>query len=405
MKKQIIFSDFILNIIASAVPIIVMQIVILPIMGIRLGDKGFGLAVTLISMATLFSLPFGSVLNNIRLLMDNEYRKNNINGDFKILLTASIIINAIFMIIGTIYYEGRFSPVSIILVVLFSCLNILREYLIVSFRIKINYRAILLNNLMLSVGYLFGLLLFYFIEYWQIIFVSGSGFSLFYILKNSNIIYESFSKTKLFGKTLYNSLVLFFSVLMKTALTYADKLLLFPLLGSTGVSIYYTATLMGKILSLIFTPISSVMLSYLAKMSKIKIKQFVIIVTLTTVFGLIGYFIIIFISEPILNLLYPSWANESLKLINVTTATAILGVISSVINPVILRFNHINWQIVINLVNLILYTILVFVFYSFYGLIGFCFAMLIANIIKLLLMISVFIFGYINREKPEFDSK
>jgi len=398
MKKRIIFSDFILNIIASAVPTIVMQIVILPIMGIRLGDKGYGSAVTLISMATLFSLPFGSVLNNIRLLMDNEYRKHNINGDFKILLTASMIINAIFMIIGTIYYEGRFSPVSIILVVLFSCLNILREYLIVSFRIKINYRAILLNNLMLSVGYLFGLLLFYFIGYWQIIYVSGSVFSLFYILKNSNIIYESFSKTKLFGKTLYNSLVLFFSVFMKTALTYADKLLLFPLLGSTAVSIYYTATLMGKILSLIITPISSVMLSYLAKMSKIKMKQFVIIVALTTVFGLIGYFIIIFISEPILNLLYPSWANESLKLINVTTATAILGVISSVINPVILRFNHINWQIVINLVNLIFYTILVFGFYSLYGLMGFCFGMLIANIIKLLLMISVFIFGYIKRK-------
>lgn len=398
MKKRIIFSDFILNIIASAVPTIVMQIVILPIMGIRLGDKGYGSAVTLISMATLFSLPFGSVLNNIRLLMDNEYRKHNINGDFKILLTASMIINAIFMIIGTIYYEGRFSPVSIILVVLFSCLNILREYLIVSFRIKINYRAILLNNLMLSVGYLFGLLLFYFIGYWQIIYVSGSVFSLFYILKNSNIIYESFSKTKLFGKTLYNSLVLFFSVFMKTALTYADKLLLFPLLGSTAVSIYYTATLMGKILSLIITPISSVMLSYLAKMSKIKMKQFVIIVGLTTVFGLIGYFIIIFISEPILNLLYPSWANESLKLINVTTATAILGVISSVINPVILRFNHINWQIVINLVNLIFYTILVFGFYSLYGLMGFCFGMLIANIIKLLLMISVFIFGYIKRK-------
>ncbi|MGO1369928.1 lipopolysaccharide biosynthesis protein [Senegalia sp. (in: firmicutes)] len=397
IKRKIIY-DAILNIIASTVPTLVLQMIILPIIGLRLGETEYGIAITLISMATLFSLPFGSVLNNIRLLMDSEYRSNDITGDFNILLIGSIVINAIVMIIGTMHYEGHFAPVSVLLVTLFSCLNLMREYLIVSFRIKINYKAILLNNLILGLGYLIGLIIFYLIGYWQIVYVFGASFSLIYIIKNSNLINESFSKTKLFSKITYKGIVLFFSVFMKTILTYADKLLLFPLLGPAAVSIYYSATLMGKIVAMVITPVSGVMLSYLAKMEKIKIKDFIKAISLTAIVGLIGYIVIIFVSGPVLNLLYPDWAEGSLDLIYLTTATAIIGVISSIIHPFLLRFNHINWQLIINAINIIIYTICVYMFYSLYGLVGFCLGMLIASVIKLIIMILIFILNYNNSE-------
>ncbi len=393
INRKIIF-DAILSIIASAIPIVVIQLIVLPIVGMRLGDTKYGLVVTLISMATLFSLPFGNVLNNVRLLMEGKYRQNNITGDFKILLTGSMVINSIIMIVGTIYYEGYFSPIDVFLVILFSSLNLMREYLIVSFRIAINYKAILFNNLILGIGYLFGLITFYIIDYWQFVYVFGSSFSLLYIIKNSNLMNENFTKTQLFKTTTYKSLVLFFSIFMKSILTYADKLLLFPLLGPTAVSIYYSATLMGKIISMATTPISGVMLSYLAKMERVKIKFFFLIISLTTMIGFIGYLIILFISDPILNFLYPNWANESMKLIHITTATAIIGMISSIIHPILLRFSNINWQLFINAINLIVYIIGVFVLYNIYGLIGFCVGILLANVIKILIMIMVFIFSY-----------
>jgi O-antigen/teichoic acid export membrane protein len=392
-KKKIIF-DTILNIIASAIPIAMLQLIILPVIAARLGDTQYGLTITLVSLFTLFSHPFGNVLNNIRLLQNNEYERNNITGDFNVLLAASLAISTIIMVFGTIYYEGVISLVSIVLIIIISGLNLMREYLIVIFRITLNYKAILFNNVLLGVGYSVGLLLFYATEYWQLIYICGSVLSLVYITKNTNLLKEKLVKTTLFRTTTYKSVILFLSSFMKTALTSADKLLLFSLLGPTAVSIYYSSTVLGKIISMGITPISSVMLSYLARMEKVRFKSFIFIVSFAGIVCIVGYFVCVLISKPLLSLLYPAWADESMKLIYVTTATAIFGVMSSVIHPLILRFNNVNWQMVISGTNLVVYILCGLVFYKLYGLIGFCFGLLTASIVKLLMMIIIFMFSY-----------
>lgn len=392
MHKKKFVLDSLLNIIATSIPLLILQLVTLPVVGATLGGDQYGLVVTLISLFTLLSLPFGNVLNNIRLLKDNEYKQKKITGDFNVLLAGSIIISSFMMILGTVYYEGMFSLVSIILMITISCINLLREYLLVSFRIKLNYKGILVNNIILGIGYITGTLVFYLTGYWQLIFIFGTGLSLFYIIRNSNLLKETFTTTKLFKKTIYQSLILFCSSFLKTILSYADKLLLFPLLGPTAVSIYYTATILGKIISMMITPVNGVMLSYLVRMEKMKTKNFMYILVFTSVVGVIGYFATIIISHPLLYLLYPNWANESMELIYITTASAILGVMSSVIHPFILRFNNINWQLLISGTNVAVYIICV-VFFSFYGLIGFSLGILIANVFKLVLMISIFIFN------------
>lgn len=268
-----------------------------------------------------------------------------------------------------------------------------------TFRIVLNYKSILINNLFLGAGYLFGLLIFFVFEYWQLVYLFGALFSLIYITRYSDLLQESYKTTLFFKETLYETIILFISVFLKSMMTYADKLLLFPLVGASAVSIYYSANLMGKIISMAITPISSVMLSYLAKMKIMKTKSFNLILLFTSILGVIGYVIILFISQPILEILYPAWANESLKLIPVTTATVIVGVISSVIHPIILRFNHINWQLWINLLNLVIYVVCAFIFYNYFGLLGFCVGMLIANVIKLLIMIFAFFQNYSSKNK------
>lgn len=394
MVKRKIIIDAILNIIATAIPIMIVQLIILPIIGNKLGDAQYGLVITLVSLSTLLSQPFGSVLNNIRLLTYTEYEKNNITGDFNILLLGAIIINSFTMIFGTIYYEGTFSFISIVLILILSCFDLIRQYSIVSFRIKLNYKAIVINNFILGIGYLLGLVLFLITGYWQFIYILGSALSLYYIMRNSNLLKEKLTRTQYFKITTYKSSVLLLSSFMGNILLYADKLLIFPLLGPTAVSIYYTATLLGKIISMAITPISSVMLSYLAKMEKMKVKNFIYVISFTLIVGVIGYFATILISSPVLNFLYPNWAKKSMELIQVTTATAIIGMIGSVINPIILRFNNVNWQIIISGTNLIVYIICVVIFYNLYGLIGFSIGVLLASIFKLLLMISIYIFNY-----------
>lgn len=393
MHKKKFVIDSLLNIIATSIPLLILQLVTLPVVGAILGGDQYGLVVTLISLFTLLSLPFGNVLNNIRLLSDNEYKQKDITGDFNALLAGSIIISSFMMILGTVYYQGAFSLVSIILMVTISCLNLLREYLLVSFRLKLNYKGILINNIILGIGYLTGTLVFYLTGYWQLIFIFGSGLSLFYIIRNSNLLKETFTLTNLFKKTRYKSLILFISSFFKTMLSYADKLLLFPLLGPTAVSIYYTATILGKIISMMITPINGVILSYLTRMEKMRSNNFIYIIVIIGVVGVIGYFTTILISHPLLYFLYPNWAAESMELIYITTASAIIGVMSSLLQPFNLRFNNINWQLLISGANVVVYIISVFMFYNLYGLIGFCIGILVANVFKLGLMISIFIFN------------
>lgn len=393
LKKRFIL-DVMLNIIASAIPILILQLIVLPIFGRELGDSQYGLVVTLISLYTLLSLPFGNVLNNIRLLLNNNYEQNKVTGDFNVLLAGSIIISSLILMLGTIYYEGTFSIISVFLIIIISCINILREYLIVSFRINLNYKAILVNNLILGIGFIFGIILFYITGYWQSTFILGSGLSLFYITRNSNLLKESFATTNLFKVTIYKSIVLFCSIFLKNTLSYADKLLLFPLLGPTSVSIYYTATILGKMISMLITPINGVILSYLTKTEKMRIKNFIFMIVLIGIVGVVGYFVTILVSHNLLYFLYPNWAAQSMELIYITTASAILEVMSSVIHPFILRFNNINWQWLISGTNVFVYMICAFIFYDLYGLIGFCIGILVANVIKLNLMILIFIINY-----------
>jgi len=236
-----------------------------------------------------------------------------------------------------------------------------------------------------------GTFLFSLMGYWQFIFIFGYGFSVLYIIKNSTLLIEPVVRTDLFNSTTFKSIILLGSSLLINVLNYADKLLIFPLLGPAAVTIYYTSTIIGKIMSMAITPINGVILSYIARLEKFNHKTFGSILLLTGIVGIIGYVFTIWISPIVLRFLYPDWANESLKYIYITTATAIVGVISSVIQPFILKFNHINWQLVINGSNVIVYMVCVFILYQFYGLMGFCIGIFISSVYQLILMICIFI--------------
>ncbi|MFW7420201.1 lipopolysaccharide biosynthesis protein [Vagococcus fluvialis] len=389
MKKKIVFDSF-FNIIATAIPIIALQLVILPIIGLRLGQNEYGLVITFISITTVFSIPFGNVLNNLRLLVEDEYQENRIVGDFNYLLLVSLMINSILVIIILFFMKNKIDIIDFSLLLLMSGLNIIREYFLVSFRLELNYRKILENNFYQAIGYLIGVLIFFIIPYWELIYISGFLLSIYFILKNSKLHKESLSKTIYFKSTLKKSVVLFISTFLKTFITYADRLLLFPLLGATAVSIYYSSSVVGKILGMAIMPISGVLLSYLRNSKELSNKKFFKMCGILIIISIIGYFIINWVSIPVLKILYPKWYLESQKLISINTATALIITMTSIIHPFILKFRDIKWQMIINIVNLISYMLFIYIFYYYFGLLGFCVGILLSNFLKLLLMVYIY---------------
>lgn len=391
-SKKMVF-DSLFNILATAVPVIVLQIVILPLVGVKLGQENYGVVITLISVSTVFSIPFGNVLNNIRLLMDEKYKENDVVGDFNFLLICSVFCNTFLVIASLIIMKSSLNVIHIILLILVSGLNIVREYFLVGFRLSLNYKKILENNIIQAIGYLIGLIIFNFLNYWELIYISGLLLSIYFIFKNSDLYKEGIVRSILFKDTFYQSCMLFISVFLKTFLTYADRILLFPLLGATAVSIYYSSSVVGKILGMAIMPISSVILSYLRNSNELSKKNFIKLLIVLLSICFISYFVINIISYPLLKLLYPKWYYESIKLIPVNTATALIVTITSILHPFLLKFRHMKWQMIINIVNLLSYIIFIYVLFNAYGLLGFCLGLLISNIIKLFLMIGIYVFS------------
>lgn len=273
-KYRKISGDIIFNLISTCIPIATIQLIILPLVASKVGGNKYGLIITVISLVSLLSTPLGNALNNVRLIQNHEYCEKGLNGDFNIVLICSIVFNGVILAICSSTLVTDLLLLDIVLISLNGVLNVLREYLIVAFRLKLAYKNILFNNVFLCLGYIIGYILFLLSGFWQLIYISGGILSLGYIISRSDLYKEPLTKTRNFSKTLKKYLILILATFLYNMISYADKLMLFPLLGPQTVSVYYSATVFSKIMIMGITPISSVMLSYLAKMKSLNYRHF-----------------------------------------------------------------------------------------------------------------------------------
>lgn len=384
-------KDITKNIIATLLPVFTIQFIVLPIVSRLYNDNQYGLLLTTIGLISVIVQPLSVSLTNTRLIMNNEYKENNIVGDYNLLLTYYQFILVLSISIGITIYNNTLNITNVILVLLVSFFQLFRRYFQVYFRINNNYSRILISNSILSVGYLIGTLVFLQSGYWQLIYLFGELAGLVYILINNPFVYEKLKKTILFSITTKHAMIILVSSLLGSLVIYIDRLLLYSLIGPRMVAVYYVSTLFGKTLSLLIGPISNVILTYLSKMKYLGNNLFKSMFSISFIIGIISYFLVIIISKYFLYYFYPQYSNEALNYIHITTATAVFTMISSVLNPIIMKFRKISWQIVINIITVIVYITLAFILLPKYNLFGFCYAALLSQIIRLIIIILIYL--------------
>lgn len=400
MKKDII-KKFIYNAIATTLPTVLLQLLILPLIAKQLDGDAYGLLLTIVAAVMMFAAGIGNVLNNVHMLSNNEYEERKLFGDYGILLSFCVVITS-FIIIAVTWKYGVTSAGDYILNLLFGVTLLVKEYYIVRLWIDLDYGRILKCNLLCCVGYLLGLGIFWLGAGWQIIYITGNILSIIYLYIRYGFSKEYFSKTPLFAVTAMKCFSLSVATVLSRSLQYVDRMLLYPLLGGEDVSVYYVATLMGKTISMALAPINSFLLSQLAKRKSIKQNTFGRVLILSLFAGGIGYIACLLLSGPILTILYPQWAGAAMKYIYVTTGTAILSAISMVISPIVLKFCNLNWQILIQGVCLLVYVGVSLIMLKQIGLMGFCVGGLIANFVTLVLMVIIFL---MTRPREEGENK
>lgn len=403
MRARKFISDTLLNIVSSFFPIFVLQIVVYPIISRQIDADSYGLMLSMYSLISLVSGTLGGELCNVRLLKDQEYREKGIKGDFNIILKYYAMVLPVVAIIGILVLRRQLTVIDTVLTcyVFFSAL--VGNYLDVGFRLKLNYVLVLISKIILSGGYLIGMGLTLTTLRWQFIFIIGDTLTIIFLFLKTSIIKEACVKTMMFKDTFKDTLYLDCSGFLQRVTTYADKIILYPLVGGTAVSIYYTATIFGKIIAMGINPLTTVILSYLAKSKKLNSKLINLFLLISAGICIIGYFICVFISAPILSVLFPQWKVEAMELVPMATVGICISAYSTILTPFILKFCKMYWQLVVNAINVVVFLLFSYIFLLKWGLIGFCIGMNIGYAVKLILLFYLYI--KIPKENGELIAK
>lgn len=161
------------------------------------------------------------------------------------------------------------TPITAILFAALLIVTAFRSYSDVEFKLKTSFVRYFFFYLAISVGYLLGLLVYRKTNQWMTALLTGEIFGLVYAAFASRIYRHPLLRpSQSFGLVLKSISFLLLSNLLENLTLNADRLLLYSFVDGTAVSVYYTASLFGKVVALLTVPVNSVIISYLIRYDK-----------------------------------------------------------------------------------------------------------------------------------------
>ncbi|MCH5342430.1 MAG: hypothetical protein J1E64_00215 [Acetatifactor sp.] len=384
-----IITDFGYNILATIAVTAALQLVVYPYLAVCFSGEIYGQLLTIMGVANVFISSLGGSLNNVRLLQKDSYNERNVTGDFSLLLIGfSAIGTLIFGMIISIQFRVLGWPLFILLLMV--CIGIIEGYWTVAYRIVINYKAYLIYNVLMSIGYLVGIFIAKQINIWSIPFILGEFFALLFLIKSTLIYKEPFKITPLFPKTLKIYVILIGTNLIVNAVNYLDRFFLYPILGGEQVSIYTVSSFVGKSIGLLVTPIAGVLLSYYAQSTfKMTVKRYWTINGITLVVGGVAGILAVILSPWVTGILYPTLIEDARQYLWLANIASLIGALANILAPSVLKFANIFWQIIIQLAYVVIYLGMGYLLLLNYGLLGFCVATLAVNLIRMLFLMLI----------------
>lgn len=391
--KNLLFSFF-----SYALPLAVLQFVIQPLVAKKLGAELNGQYLTLMSANYFLVGITASVLNTVRMLQHDLYQKENYVGDFNIFFLIYAVTMAVVMPLILVFYTGQFDLADVVLYVLIGLLYLYHDYIFAQYRLELNYNKILINNAIIVVGYFVGLPLFYWTGKWQLIMIVAYTFSGIYDFFNTSFLREPVRRTPFLRDTTRKIFYHTGAGVLGSFTSYCDKLLLYPLLGGALISVYNTASMVGKLLLLVSSPLSSVLLSYLVKMDTIKVKIKPRWIILAVVGLVAAYLACVLIGFPLTGFLYPDWAAESQQYLWITVLGSVVSLIGSLVGTVTVRFLDASFQLKFQAINLAIYLVLCLVLLHFFSLWGFCVGVALSSLVRVVMMLVIISRRYKNEK-------
>lgn len=380
-------GDMLLNIVASGLPIALLNLLVYPMVVGHVGAKTYGTLTTCVGIQNFVNGIWGSSVAYTRLLHLKKEEERSFSLLFVINLSGGLIMNLLMLWLTGCMKE----QINIPLLLLSEIFLIANNYLVVEYRLKLSYIKIFITNICGCAGYLLGYILLFAMnfQHWEIIFVVGYGASFIYNLLSTSIWKQKLAMTPGFRSLFKNTNVLVATSTISGVSTYLDKLVVYPYLGAESMAYYQTASILSKIIPMLASSISNVILSYLVKIQALSRKVLSVCVALLSGVCIAGFFVCSVVVPIVIRVLYPSFYKECIGLIPLANMIAMLQMFYTFILPLTLRYAERRMQYFIQIGRLAPYLLFTVLLIGKYGLFGFCYATIISQVIQNLIVLFI----------------
>lgn len=376
------FTDTVWSAAAAFMMNIVMQIVVYPYFSRNMSDEQYGNILYLISLVSIVVSSVGGGANTIRLKASVSGRTEN--GDYNIILLGASILNIPFAAAVALFGGVSMSVGEAILFWLLTCTSIFRTYSDVAFRLELNYHRYFRYYSFVCLGYLIGIILFVATGYWILTLLMGELFAILYAVVRSNLYRERpLLPSTQFRRILLPFLYLLLSNLLVNIVYNSERAILKFLVNGTAVTIYYLASLAGKLVFLVVSPLNGVLIAHLTryKGSLTKKMIFQICFALLTL-AVVATFVCVGASYGFIYLFYPQNFESVRPYILIATLPQLVYTASSVFGVFLLRFAKEKYFLFVNVALLSALICIVLPFTKIWGIAGFAIGYLIAMIVR-----------------------
>lgn len=391
-KYKSFLSDVVLNMIGFGIYIVSQQIILLPLLAKWVSNDTYSSFVLYVSILNVICNVTGGEIGNVRLVQDSIYKEKSLIGDFtRILVGLSPIIAIVVMPIFVFYL--KYSLVGAILLTITILMTNIRLYATCFYRLEKKYSKVIIQNIFYLIGIIISLIVFYFYKNIYLLLFIPEFISIFYAIKNSDLLKMKMQKTIEFINTIKKFFKLGVVSLLTNLMDYFDKFLIYPMFGAESVAVYYAVNSMSKIANLITNPMSGVILSWVSNMNEKKSKNKILKASLIANIPVL--LITTIITAPLtyvaLRILYNQYLQEALILIIPIALTTAFSIAATLIKSVLLKYSNTNKLVGTYFIYFAVFAVLSFSLSKSNGLQGFAIANLISRILLWLMFIILLI--------------
>lgn len=384
MQQRIkrIFSDSLYSIFGLVLMNVIVQFLVYPTWNRTLGSALYGNILYSISLINIVAISIGTSCSYVR--MKASASGAVANTPYLACLGCASALMVPFVLILKLTGLVRLTTPETALYAVVMCLTMWRCYADVEYRLSLNYKGFFLYYAAIGAGYLAGIALFKSTGLWPLALLPGelAGIALV-LLKGTALRPDAPATRELCLPVWHMILVLLGSEMLSTIVFNGDRLLL-QWLDSAAVTTYYLASLLGKTVSLITTPLNGVIIGYLARYKGGITRRLVGIIALAALVMIaIGTVCCTIASHIIIPVLYPDNYYTVKGMFFIANLSQVIYFVANMVTVVLIRFGKLRYNLYVNLVYMLVFCALCIPVTAIHGLSGFCVALLVTCAVRL----------------------